>query len=68
MADPGLLPCPFCDSEDVKLTSASSTSMPDTWYFVECQKCGARGPMVSVCDDEHPEETARRGWNDQRPR
>ena len=34
-------PCPFCESEDVKLRLQGDPTRP---YYVECEICKARGP------------------------
>ncbi|MDE9455029.1 Lar family restriction alleviation protein [Xenorhabdus bovienii] len=48
-----LQPCPFCNSEHTEMNAYSD----DTWFFVQCNDCGATGP------DGHDHCSAIRAWN-----
>lgn len=57
-----LKPCPFCGSADVKYEFCSSQG------FVECQTCGAAGPIVEKAADPHcDEEAGFQAWNQRVP-
>lgn len=52
-----LEPCPFCDSDNVRLVKGSSDFLGER-MFVECGDCSARGPI------EYFPEKAANAWNE----
>jgi len=53
-----LEPCPFCQSADVSLSYSTNLSGDIDGRFVECENCGASGP---ICDSTTVE--AITAWN-----
>ena len=41
-------PCPFCRSTSTKVMAWHSTLSSKFEMYVECQECGARGPVVQM--------------------
>ena len=54
-----LLPCPFCDSYDVKISRNQNLGMT----FIECEHCGA---VVSFRANEAVDDTVAM-WNGRNP-
>ena len=53
-----LQPCPFCEATEVQLVSlGSALTALDMSYFVQCEKCGGRGPVTLYSQE------AVTGWN-----
>jgi len=60
-----LLPCPFCGSN--KIQCELEEDGPQEWYRVmECDECGAKGPMVADTQDD-PCGDALMRWNRRAP-
>ena len=55
IADPEILPCPFCGSSDVAIESGDNGKQ----WWVECRCCDAEGPL-----SELSELVAAASWND----
>ena len=55
-----LLPCPFCGSLDVRLTSAAGERCPEPPYWVTCGRCCAFWPAPKIQDSD---ERAAELWN-----
>jgi ribosomal protein L37AE/L43A len=54
----GLLPCPFCKSENVEYEFSGSQG------YIECKECWAMGPyVVEAADPICDTGAAKRAWN-----
>ena len=55
--------CPFCHSRHLQWCSCEEegyyTGKPIELFYMQCNKCGARGPVTTK---RHP-ETAHKLWN-----
>lgn len=66
-SDPALLPCPFCDSDDIDPSFARGYERGDPTQptvAAGCNSCGATGPMVRVPDHSTGYNEATTKWND----
>lgn len=54
--------CYFCQSDDLTFSSNGMDENGINNCYVECNGCGAAGPVVEGVPD-HPEEAATRAWN-----
>lgn len=54
-----LKPCPFCGSADVSVNTTTAHDGERMWHQVECDTCGAQGPMV---DDDDGDDAVSQ-WN-----
>ena len=52
-----LKPCPFCDSEEIIIAGDHATLSARSELYVECKRCGARGPVIEV--ERHKGKTAQ---------
>jgi hypothetical protein len=57
-----MTPCPFCQSEDLDVTSERQR------HFVECCNCRARGPHVLRLGSDHDtaDAEARAAWDERK--
>jgi len=55
--DSDILPCPFCGSDDLTLTTDRYG-----WKVVQCDDCGTSGPCIDLEDDEYIDR-----WNKRAP-
>ena len=55
-----MLPCPFCGSLD--LFEMQSICGND-WFWMECGKCEACGPLIKDSNDSHDIDSTIRIWN-----
>ena len=51
-----LKPCPFCEDKDAPFVNKKFIIGGD-WHWVECDCCGARGPIYM------PKQAAIAAWN-----
>jgi translation initiation factor 2 beta subunit (eIF-2beta)/eIF-5 len=55
--------CPWCDSP-VVLSHDEAEDGSVTYHFVECEECGAQGPMIDIEEGEAlTEQEAIKAWN-----
>jgi len=57
MASMKIKPCPFCNSKQVKLESASTINDPGSQWWVTCYSCQAEGSLT------YEKHIAIRLWN-----
>jgi len=60
-----LKPCPFCESEDLRIPKLPKISNDLTTFkmiptCVSCMKCGADGPKAAYVDD------VEKAWNERK--
>lgn len=56
--------CPFCDSDDLSLEEKDTDGWGIHYHsWIECQTCGAKGPVSIFHHDEIGEDKTWEKWN-----
>lgn len=59
-------PCPWCDSPTVESTDEAEDGSAN-YHFVECEVCGAQGPMCDITGEPLSAADAVKWWNEVAP-
>ena len=60
----GMDPCPFCGSKKLKVQHLQTAIILDDDLQVICNRCGARGPLITTFKSE---QRAKDAWNSRQP-